>query len=59
MRCVNLFYKNRFYHPIRVVEQDNYHVIVVTECSGVQHRDINAVYYVENINVSSVMKLTM
>ena len=25
------------YHPIRVVEQGNYHVIVVVECSGVQY----------------------
>ena len=42
-------------HPIRVVEQGNYRMIVYhTESHG-----INAVYSVENTRVSSIMKLTM
>ena len=32
------------YNPIRVVEQGNYHVIVVTECSGVQHPMISMLF---------------
>ena len=28
---------SQFFRPIKVVEQGNYHVIVVTECSGVQY----------------------
>ena len=40
-----------------VVEQGNYHVIVYHVYSEVH--DINAVYFVENIKVSSIMKLTM
>ena len=31
-------------HPIRVIEQGNYHVIVVTEYSGVQHPMISMVF---------------
>ena len=31
-------------HPIRVVKQGNYHVIVVTECSGVQHPMISMLF---------------
>ena len=58
--CMKL---HEFTHRITVVEQGNYHVIVVIECSGVQHpinfHDINSVYSVQNIRVSSIMKLTM
>ena len=43
-------------HPTRVVEQGNlaYHVIVVTAS-----HDINVDNSIENIRVSSIMKLTM
>ena len=54
-------FRKLYYQPIWVVEQGNYHVIVVTERSGVQYPSINAVYsvyvYLENIRVSSIMKL--
>ena len=33
------------YHPIRVVEQGNYHVIVVIGCSGVQHPMISMPFF--------------
>ena len=48
-------------YPIRVVEQGNYHVIVYVPCViwGTASHDINAVYSVENITVSNIMKLTM
>ena len=49
-------------HPIRVVDQGNYHhVIVVIECSGVQHPMISMQFFFrrENIRVSYIMKLTM
>ena len=50
-----------FHPPIWVVEQGNYHVIVVTECSAwnTASHDISAVYSVENIKVSFIMKLAM
>ena len=44
-------------YPIRVVEQGNNHVILYHEYSGVQHSML--LYSVENISVSSIMKLTM
>ena len=31
-------------YPITVVEQDNYHVIVVTKCSEVQHPMISMLF---------------
>ena len=31
-------------HPIRLVDEGNYHVIVVTECSGVQHPMISMLF---------------
>ena len=45
-------------HPIRVVEQGNYHVRVYQVYSGEQHPMIciSAVYSVENIRVSFIMK---
>ena len=49
------------FHPIRVVEEGIYHVIVYHVCvfwSTASH-DINAVYSVENVRVYSIMNLTM
>ena len=40
-KCLSKF---RFRYPIWVVEQGNYHVIVVTECSGVQHPMISMLF---------------
>ena len=39
-----LYHNHLANHPIRVVEQGNYHVIVVTKCSGVQHPMISMLF---------------
>ena len=55
--CIFFFKKNQmghFQHPIRGVDRGNYHVFWSTAS-----HDINAVYSVENIRVSSIIKLTM
>ena len=41
---LNLLPVYRYGHPMRVVEQGNYNVIVVTECSGVQYPVILMVF---------------
>ena len=48
------------WNMLLIIWHGNYHVIVVTECWGVRtaFHDINAIYSVENIRVSSVIKLT-
>ena len=37
-------YITKWLQPIRVVEQGNYHVIVFTQCSGVQHPMISMLF---------------
>ena len=37
-------------HPIRILEQGNYHVIVVTDCSGVQHPMISMLFVPQRIS---------
>ena len=52
--------ENVFFHPISVVEQRNYHVIVGMECSRVHHSIMSMLFINNRVSpIMSIMEFTL